>query len=91
VVIFDKTGTLTRGSPAVSGNVAVPGASESEVIAFAAAVEINSEHPLAKAIVEEAKHRGISQLRLCSIRFFTELLRVIEMQKGNCTSVVESS
>ena len=63
MVIFDKTGTLTRGSPAVSGIVAVPGTSESEVIAFAAAVEINSEHPLAKAIVEEAKRRGIPQLQ----------------------------
>src|SRR6202051_835859 len=61
MVIFDKTGTLTRGSPAVSGIMAVPGTSESELIAFAAAVEINSEHPLAKAIVEEAKHRGIPQ------------------------------
>jgi Cu2+-exporting ATPase len=65
-VIFDKTGTLTRGSPAVSGITAVPGTSESEVIAFAAAVEINSEHPLAKAIVEEAKHRGIPQLQASS-------------------------
>src|SRR6202163_3289863 len=63
IVIFDKTGTLTRGSPAVSGIAAVPGTSESEVIAFAAAVEINSEHPLAKAIVEEAKHKGIPQLQ----------------------------
>src|ERR1700692_3276132 len=40
MVIFDKTGTLTRGSPAVSGIMAVPGTSESELIAFAAAVEI---------------------------------------------------
>jgi P-type Cu2+ transporter len=58
MVIFDKTGTLTRGSPAIAGITAAPGTSESEVIAFAAAVEINSEHPLARAIVEEAKHRG---------------------------------
>ena len=63
MVIFDKTGTLTRGSPAVSGIVTVPGTSESEVIAFAAAVEINSEHPLAKAIVEEAKHRALPQVQ----------------------------
>jgi Cu2+-exporting ATPase len=66
MVIFDKTGTLTRGSPAVAGITAAPGNSESEVIAFAAAVEINSEHPLAKAIVEEAKHRGIPQLQASS-------------------------
>jgi Cu2+-exporting ATPase len=63
MVIFDKTGTLTRGSPAVSGIVTVPGTSESELIAFAAAVEINSEHPLAKAIVEEAKHRAVPQVQ----------------------------
>ena len=63
MVIFDKTGTLTRGSPAVAGITAAPGTSESELIALAAAVEINSEHPLAKAIVEEAQHRRIPQLQ----------------------------
>jgi Cu2+-exporting ATPase len=62
IVIFDKTGTLTRGSPAVSGIVARPGAPESELIALAAAVETNSEHPLAKAIVEEAMRRSVPQL-----------------------------
>jgi Cu2+-exporting ATPase len=66
IVIFDKTGPLTRCSPAVAGITAVPGTSESEVIAFAAAVEINSEHPLAKAIVEEAKHEGILRLQASS-------------------------
>jgi Cu2+-exporting ATPase len=63
MVIFDKTGTLTRGSPAVAGITTAPGTSESELIALAAAVETNSEHPLAKAIVEEAQHRRIPQLQ----------------------------
>ena len=63
IVIFDKTGTLTRGSPAVSEIAAVPGTSESELIAFAAAVETNSEHPLAKAIVREASRRSAPQLQ----------------------------
>ena len=54
MVIFDKTGTLTRGSPAVSGIAAAPGTSESDLLALAAAVEANSEHPLAKAIVERS-------------------------------------
>jgi ATPase, P-type (transporting), HAD superfamily, subfamily IC len=54
MVIFDKTGTLTRGSPAVAGIAMVAGSPESELIALAAAVEIDSEHPLAKAIVAEA-------------------------------------
>jgi Cu2+-exporting ATPase len=63
MVIFDKTGTLTRGSPAVSGIAAALGTSEDDLITRAAAVEANSEHPLAKAIVAEAKRRGLAQLR----------------------------
>jgi Cu2+-exporting ATPase len=63
MVIFDKTGTLTRGSPAVSGVVAAPGSSEDDLIAYATAVEANSEHPLAKAIVAEAKRRNLPTLQ----------------------------
>ncbi len=59
MVIFDKTGTLTRGSPVVSGVAAVPGGSENDLLARAAAVEANSEHPLAKAIVAEAERRNL--------------------------------
>src|SRR5437879_942843 len=62
VVIFDKTGTLTRGSPAVSGVVAPAGTNEGDLLAHAAAVEVNSEHPLAKAIVAEAKRRNLPAL-----------------------------
>jgi Cu2+-exporting ATPase len=59
MVIFDKTGTLTRGSPVIAGVAAVTGATEDGLIALTAAVESNSEHPLAKAIVAEAKRRGV--------------------------------
>jgi len=45
VVIFDKTGTLTRGSPVVSAVSAALGTTEEDLIARAAAVESNSEHP----------------------------------------------
>jgi Cu2+-exporting ATPase len=62
VVIFDKTGTLTRGSPAVSGVAAAPGTTEDDLIARAAAVESNSEHPLAKAIVVAAGRRSLTRL-----------------------------
>src|ERR1700722_5403835 len=61
MVIFDKTGTLTRGSPAVSEVVAAPGTSEDELVAYSAAVESNSEHPLAKAILAEAGRRNLTQ------------------------------
>ncbi len=60
VVIFDKTGTLTRGSPAVSEVLAAPGFSEDDLMAVSAAVESDSEHPVAKAIVAEAKRRNVN-------------------------------
>ena len=59
MVIFDKTGTLTRGTPALSGVAVAPGGSESDLLTLAAAVEANSEHPLAKAIVAEARRRNL--------------------------------
>ncbi len=63
IVIFDKTGTLTHGSPSVSDIAAAPGTPESEFLALAAAVEASSEHPLAKAIVKEARRKGAPQLQ----------------------------
>src|SRR5712692_4686689 len=62
LVIFDKTGTLTRGAPAVSGIAAAVGTTEDELVARAAAVESNSEHPLAKAIVAAARRRSLPRL-----------------------------
>jgi Cu2+-exporting ATPase len=62
VIVFDKTGTLTRGSPALSGVVVAPGVSKEDLFAHAAAVERDSEHPLAKVIVAEAKRRGLTRL-----------------------------
>lgn len=59
MVIFDKTGTLTRGAPALSGITAAPGIDENDLLARAAAVEANSEHPLAKAIEAEARRRKL--------------------------------
>ena len=58
-VVFDKTGTLTEGRPALRQIVTVTG-SEPELLALAAAVEVFSEHPLARAVVEEAFKRGIA-------------------------------
>ncbi|MCX8183257.1 MAG: copper-translocating P-type ATPase [Crenarchaeota archaeon] len=57
VVVFDKTGTLTLGGFGVSD--IVPLIPEEELLKLAASVELNSEHVIAKAIVEHAKQRGV--------------------------------
>ena len=58
VVIFDKTGTLTRGRPVLSDAAAVRGVEIGELLGLAAAVEADSEHPLARAVVAGAAARG---------------------------------
>ena len=58
-VAFDKTGTLTQGRPVVTDVVPMAGVTEAEVLAVAAGVEAGSSHPLAEAILDRAKERGI--------------------------------
>ena len=60
VVVFDKTGTLTRGEMAVTDILANDGYNNKQIIAYAAALEKNSEHPLAQAIMQRAKEDGIT-------------------------------
>ena len=62
-VAFDKTGTLTAGKPQVTAIIPEEGLEESALLAFAAAVEQGSTHPLAQAIIEEANRRGVAPLR----------------------------
>jgi Cd2+/Zn2+-exporting ATPase len=58
-IAFDKTGTLTRGEPKVQEVVPLNGTTPEEVLRLAAALEQGSEHPLARAIVGELRHRGL--------------------------------
>ncbi|MCM2287437.1 MAG: heavy metal translocating P-type ATPase [Sulfuritalea sp.] len=59
-LIVDKTGTLTEGKPAFHSAVAAPGFSEDEVLRIAGSLDQGSEHPLAHAIVAEAKQRKLA-------------------------------
>jgi Cu+-exporting ATPase len=59
-VVLDKTGTLTRGELAVTDIVAVAGYNKKQILAYAAALEKNSEHPLAQAILSRAQTDGIA-------------------------------
>ncbi len=58
-LIVDKTGTLTQGKPAFREVVAMNGRSADEVLRLAASLDQGSEHPLADAIVAEARRRGL--------------------------------
>ncbi len=59
-LVVDKTGTLTEGKPRVHSIQAAPGRSENDVLILAASLEQASEHPLASALVTEAKTRGLT-------------------------------
>ncbi len=58
-LVVDKTGTLTEGRPTVTTIVAADSTTENELLSLAAAVEKNSEHPLAQALVKGATDRGL--------------------------------
>jgi P-type Cu+ transporter len=60
MVVLDKTGTITKGEPELTDVVAASGEDEAAVLALAAAVEHASEHPLAQAVVQGARDRGIT-------------------------------
>lgn len=66
-VVMDKTGTLTKGEPEVTDFVS-DGLNENELLTLVAAVETESEHPLAAAIVRYARDRGITAGSLTSFR-----------------------
>ncbi len=58
-VAFDKTGTLTLGKPVVTDIIPQPTVTAEQVLLTAAAIEVRSEHPMAIAVLEEAKQRNL--------------------------------
>ncbi|MEX2290549.1 MAG: heavy metal translocating P-type ATPase [Mycobacteriales bacterium] len=63
-VVLDKTGTITRGKPSLTDIVPVGGQDEMELLRLVASAEVDSEHPLAAAIVGGAKERGLDLARV---------------------------
>ena len=62
IVVLDKTGTITSGTPKVTDIIPASGISESELISCALSLEAKSEHPLAKAVMELAADKTISEV-----------------------------
>ena len=60
IIVLDKTGTVTRGEMSVTDFLAADGVDESRLIAVAAAIERQSEHPLGAAIVKYAEEKGVA-------------------------------
>lgn len=63
-IVLDKTGTITQGRPSVTNIMSLSHISDQECLSLAASIESSSEHPLAQAIVEEAKSKDLD-VKLC--------------------------
>ena len=68
IIALDKTGTITSGTPAVTGLYPAEGVTEQELLTAALALEQNSEHPLAKAILTYAREQGMTAPEITGFR-----------------------
>lgn len=104
-VVMDKTGTITEGKPRVT-DILTKGINENEMLKIAASAEKSSEHPLADAVVEEAKNRGIELYAVKSFeaipgqgleavvngsRYFIGNLRLVNEKKININDFEQKS
>src|SRR5690606_12219268 len=65
-VAFDKTGTLTEGKPTLVAAIPAPG-HEQHLLAWSAAIQAGSEHPLARAVMDAAKQAGVTLLSAAKV------------------------
>ena len=68
IVALDKTGTITEGQPRVTDVLPAPGVPEEELLALAYALELKSEHPLARAVVGYAEEKGVPAREVADFR-----------------------
>ncbi|ATO38984.1 cadmium-translocating P-type ATPase [Geobacillus thermodenitrificans] len=88
-VAFDKTGTLTKGKPAVTDIIVYEGKRE-RLLAVAAAIEKRSQHPLASAVVRQAKEEGVSFLDVPVDEFQSLTGQGVKAVVGNETCYIGS-
>lgn len=69
-VVLDKTGTITQGKPQVTDLIVADGVSRKEFLCMAASLEQNSEHPLARAVVEKAREEEVPLVSAASFEAF---------------------
>ncbi len=72
-IILDKTGTITEGKPQVTDIIVVEDTTKDKVLKMAASAEKGSEHPLGKAILNEAKNRNMNLLKMSDFKSLTGL------------------
>ncbi len=68
-IVLDKTGTITKGEPEITKILSFSDKSEEEILNLAASIEKNSQHPLAQAMVDEAKNK---KLKFFSVTEFSD-------------------
>jgi Cu2+-exporting ATPase len=71
ILIIDKTGTITEGKPSLNGFKSFGQLSDEEILKLAASIDVNSEHPLAEAIVKGAKEKNIGLITLDNFESIT--------------------
>ena len=94
-IAFDKTGTLTTGEPQVIDIIAVDG-DENQILSVAAAVEVYSEHPIGKAIVQAAKDKNLNLAPVNNVVSYTGFgisgqIEEIEIKVGNAKFIESDS
>ena len=86
-VALDKTGTITAGKPVVTNIIPAPGYTEEELLTLACSLEIQSEHPLAGAVVNRAREQGtetfaVEDFRAVAGNGLTALRRTSSAEEG---------
>lgn len=70
IVVLDKTGTLTQGTPQITDVIPIEGISKEQLLQLAYSLERKSEHPLARAICQEAEQKQIDPLEVTNFQIF---------------------